>query len=381
MLKTNIDKILELLKKNKTMSASQIAKQIGISKESVKRSAKNMEEQGLLKIKYRFMNTYLTLNTKKQIQKKSENNKKDKELININKNLLDNENIKTQEKINDDSNYSSLDSDELNEIETPEENPALQKKFSKKKKNDEQKFIVVGTPNNMPFPQNHQQQGYQQSNQTGYQQSDQNQGFNNYPQSNYPIQQSGFSDSQSTGLDQKENNRSKENHVSQTPGFQPLRSSKQGFLKQSPDYTKERAYDYESSSAFDLDKRISPESDLNKPFENQNVSKIDNSFESEKSEQDIPFISEQKFKKTPGNIPTGFENLDLSDIEQVDYLIDLAHKKIDKGDFGSINELYNEIYHRFFEIVNLSPNEEELLKNRILKLFDKIKHHYLKKLS
>ena len=61
MLKTNVDKILDVLSKNNTISANDIASQIGISSDAVMAAAKNLEEEGTIRIDHKFMKPYLVL--------------------------------------------------------------------------------------------------------------------------------------------------------------------------------------------------------------------------------------------------------------------------------------------------------------------------------
>ncbi|MFH0874946.1 MAG: helix-turn-helix transcriptional regulator [archaeon] len=64
MLKTNIDKILDILRTKKEMPVSEIAQQIGTSQDSVMNTAENMEDEGLVRIEYKLMRPYLILNDK-----------------------------------------------------------------------------------------------------------------------------------------------------------------------------------------------------------------------------------------------------------------------------------------------------------------------------
>ena len=55
MLKTNVDEILELLRQNPSMSVQEIAEKLGMTPEIIQQSAEYMEEDGLIKIEYKFM--------------------------------------------------------------------------------------------------------------------------------------------------------------------------------------------------------------------------------------------------------------------------------------------------------------------------------------
>ena len=62
MLKTNVDKLLDILKEKKEIMISDIAVMLNTTPSNVEKIAKFLEEEKLLTIKYRMMKPYLVYN-------------------------------------------------------------------------------------------------------------------------------------------------------------------------------------------------------------------------------------------------------------------------------------------------------------------------------
>ncbi len=77
--------------------------------------------------------------------------------------------------------------------------------------------------------------------------------------------------------------------------------------------------------------------------------------------------------KMPAPLP---ENLDLSDVEELDKMIEQAHKLIDSGQTEGINEFYRRIYDSFSENETMTMNERDMFYDRIMSLFEKIRMIY-----
>jgi len=56
---TNVDRILEMLRTSRTLAVSDIAQKLGIAQSAVMNAAESMEEEGIIKIEYKFMKAYL----------------------------------------------------------------------------------------------------------------------------------------------------------------------------------------------------------------------------------------------------------------------------------------------------------------------------------
>ena len=61
MLRTNVDAMLELLKPNTPTALADISKRLGTPETIVEKIAKYLEEEGILKIHYKFVKPYLVL--------------------------------------------------------------------------------------------------------------------------------------------------------------------------------------------------------------------------------------------------------------------------------------------------------------------------------
>lgn len=61
MLKTNVDAMLEMLDSDKPVSIAEISKRLGTKEAIVEKIAKYLEEDGMLKIQYKFIVPYLVL--------------------------------------------------------------------------------------------------------------------------------------------------------------------------------------------------------------------------------------------------------------------------------------------------------------------------------
>ncbi|MBU0758053.1 MAG: hypothetical protein KKF44_08330, partial [Nanoarchaeota archaeon] len=122
MLKTNVDRIMELLKKTSSLSVASISKELKIKPDVIQKSAKFLEEEGLLKIEYKFMKPYLNL-----VKAGNETAKKEsvEEDINVDKRLLDNE---TKDETSDGlpkKEYESLSQEEMDDLAVSEQQHAI----------------------------------------------------------------------------------------------------------------------------------------------------------------------------------------------------------------------------------------------------------------
>ncbi|MBN2367440.1 winged helix-turn-helix transcriptional regulator, partial [Candidatus Woesearchaeota archaeon] len=112
MFKTNVDQILDILKANPEISVADISKKIGISAEAVQNSAKIMEEEGILKVEYKFMKPYLVLEEKGK-KKAKEIDKEDlPPAMKVNDNLLEKQ-IIPKEEDSQEKEYSMLSGTEI----------------------------------------------------------------------------------------------------------------------------------------------------------------------------------------------------------------------------------------------------------------------------
>ncbi|MBN1502527.1 hypothetical protein JW930_03215 [Candidatus Woesearchaeota archaeon] len=111
MLKTNADLILELLQKNKEMAVSDIAKKLGTTAENVQKTAEYLEEEGKLKVEFKFMKPHLIL-----VEKPGDTgHQKEEEKIPVafDQNILDT-NVETSSKsAQPEDNFSPLEESDL----------------------------------------------------------------------------------------------------------------------------------------------------------------------------------------------------------------------------------------------------------------------------
>ncbi|MBN2423188.1 winged helix-turn-helix transcriptional regulator [Candidatus Woesearchaeota archaeon] len=268
MLKTNVDKILELLHQKPVIPVSEIAKRIGTTPDNVISSANNMQDEGLLKIEYKFMKPYLVLKEQKEGKKQPAEKTGETEVIKIDKDLLETE-INEKKEPSEEKQYSSLDQEEVSE--TPAEMTISES--NREREQDQQGFVDLNT-----------------------------------------LEKPG-----EKGIELEYTDSDEDMHEKQPENTQEIEQRQQETFA-------------EDSSDFN----------------------------------EVP--EPESFKRS---------DLSLGEIEKIDSLIDEANKKLDAGDNESINDLYAEIYHSFNELISLSPNERELLRDKITKLFNRIKSVYV----
>lgn len=150
MFKTNVDNILELLKDKKSLPIADIAKKLKTTSKSIQNTATLLEEEGILKIEYKFMKPYLTLIEKKK-EAKTEDKKNDAPLE-VKKDLLST-NLDVPQDKKTDKSYTTLNEGEIGDAEFPQEITSLSLEDEKKKKEQEIQqapTVVVQMPDQYP---------------------------------------------------------------------------------------------------------------------------------------------------------------------------------------------------------------------------------------
>ncbi len=141
MLKTNVDKILELLKQKKSLAVADIATAIGTSPENVQKTGEYLEEEGILKIEYKFMKPYLSLLEKQKKSKKAKKIEKENFSDELTSQILDH-NIDTSGGQIQQKDYDALDQQDIGDAQFPTEITALESEEEEQEK--PQPFVMVG---------------------------------------------------------------------------------------------------------------------------------------------------------------------------------------------------------------------------------------------
>ena len=140
MLKTNIDRIMEVLNTKKDVSLHDLSKELSIPIAHLESTAKLLEGDRKVKIEYKFMKPHLILIEEKE-NKSAQPNKKEEGPIKATGNIFDNSTDTQDSNKIDDKKYSTLGQEEISGF-SKELSPFEQEKKEKEKK-EHQKVVVV----------------------------------------------------------------------------------------------------------------------------------------------------------------------------------------------------------------------------------------------
>lgn len=327
MVKANVDKIIDSLKVNKTMSVNDLSKNIGLNKHDIEKSAEYLEQDGIIKIEHKFPHTMFTL-------------------------LKDPETKSTETvaapPVPSQPVHSAQISQE-NSIANPHiQMPTVQPNFTQSQ--------GATMPLPPPVTTQHNQQGMQQS-------------YNpSIPSINVSNPNSGIKDPQIIEFDPEGMN------------------NKNGVFDKQPFLTKNNE-DMGPLNSFQTTSNENIQASLS-VMGKENVDMTHDPLNPEKPKFTLAAPMPQEVKHEPvlnysqefvakPKDEIIFPEYVKTDVDKIDYFVEKLNEKITKHQNDNINIEYRKLYDLFKNSNSLSPNERYVFSEKINELFDRIRTLYI----
>ena len=352
MVKANVDRILDELKQNKSVSISKLASGLKLKKEDIQKSAEYLEQDGIIKIEHKWPKVVLTLVKDETTQGKEglptppaqEAKEEPKEQLKVEQPKQDQPLPPMQAPLNRNIQNQSPSLNQQGAPTAPQASIQLQAQNI---------TLVQGQPGQLPTapvaPVSTQSPSPQVS------------AVINNPNLPPPPRPQSLIQSH-TKLPQPIVQKNTNLDYANTPMHELLKSSRPAPLNINDEINRTQ-----NSSEFDPLNPDKPHFDMAIPEPGNN------------STTPVFMTNDSSFAKptqTPvvtSNIPTNVSK----DTEKIEYLLDKLNFKLNNQDYSNINTFYRNIYKLFLESEQISPNERYLLSEKINEIFDRIKHTYV----
>ena len=323
MVKGNVDKVLDYLRTKKTATVGELSKQLHIPKENLMQSTQYMEQDGVVKVDHKFPNTYVTL-------------------------------IKDPEQ----NNTSQQPPSPPQQPPSPQMNQTNQFKQAGPQSFNQQSPTPPGQFNQQNPPQLTQQNppGTQgQFNQAGPQSFNQQQPAptGQFNQQNPPGMQQPFNQQNQPSSGAPQNGPQQPMYGPNTMQQPPVQDSQ--IRPQNQDPLNER-----------------PDFSMEAPSPMGNTSPHNEIRGYEDIKSSLHYSDDYRPHKE-----YVFPDYAESDLDKMEFLMDVVNNKITNHEYDNLNVLYRKIFNIYESTEDLSSNERHIISRKIGDLFNRIKRTYM----